>query len=270
MAINLKLLRPRINNFYFPADNQVTMAPYEASPLKPVSNALSCLAVLLALLGIFSVPFPFVRNLWVQEIWGISGFINAMIFLFMSYEIERFSIAAALAGIGLTLHEMILATRGFLYLTRLGKVDTRDILFLAGSFFLCLILLGVFFYSFKRTYHHQKRIAAQKNSENPHTVNSYEGGFQYLIASLFGYFLAFAVIYKSLSLQHRIGYGTFKTIGAFVSVGAFVGIGLEIQRYIEIRQTKLYCLVKVASHFIALAAVLWAVYKLIPLSDVIS
>lgn len=226
-----------------------------------------CLIAVIA--SFFSFPSLFVRQSWIREVLGLSGLLQVMVLLIVLRQIERFhSIPALLASIGLVLNEQILACRGFWILITRHGVDVSSILYFSLSTLAGLILGGLLMAALKNFYLSRKIIDQRKPSNSPDAVES----LRLLIPTLLVYgFIFGGVVYtvKAPGLEAAFQFSILKNIGWIASAFSAAGIGFEINDFIDGIQTKKSCWIKSLSHGILLIAVLWTIYRMMPIESVI-
>ncbi len=233
------------------------------------STILMGYSLLLATASLFSIPFPFVRQIWIREIWGISGLVHAFIFLVIKMRIQKASFAAGVAGFGLILNEQILAWRTFLYDFTHGTAVLRDAVFLSGSVLFNLFLAAVLWSVCKAIYKFRVQQKDYNGTDTGQIEGYEESDFAVLIGVILGYAATFGMLYIALFLKPTSQYGIFKILGALISLFSFGGIGHEINLYAQAKQTLFFCATKAVSHGLLLAAILWVIYHKIPISSAI-
>lgn len=236
------------------------------------NTILGTLSVVLVAANLFSFPFPFVRAVWSHEIWGITGIINAALFIWISSRLGKVSIPAAFAGIGMVFNYEILTASGFFYVLTHRGLYLQNVLFFAFTLLLGLFLLFLFG-SILKSFFHLSFENGSRESKVPHDdffkINNSETGMPALVISALGYLAAFAALYFTLSQDAAAQHGRLKIIGIFISPLAFGGIGQEMDYFLQGKQTRFFCIVKSMSHALALACILWIIYGRLSFAGVI-
>ncbi len=91
------------------------------------------------------------------------------------------------------------------------------------------------------------------------------GSFRPLLMSVLAYGIFSGAIYWTFSIDGKYSFVVLKAVAQLASLVAFLGIGIEVDYFLHGSQGKILCWVKGLSHSIALAAVLWAAYRLMPI-----
>lgn len=235
------------------------------------NTVLGVFSALIIAASIFVFPFPFVRAVWIREVWGITGLIHAFLFMLISSRISKASLPAPLAGIGIIVNYEILTFFGFFYIAAHRSLQLRDILFLLAtvlSGIFLSVLLGDIFKSLCRL-RTQKAAKQLSATADENIWKSYhETDSSALVISAIGYLLVFISLYIVLSLDETSQYGGLKIIGVFISPLSFGGIGQEIDYYLQGKQNRFFCIIKSMTHALALASILWVIYRRLSLSTV--
>lgn len=230
--------------------------------------ALNVLSVVLAVVSIFSIPFPFYRQNWIREVWGLTGLIHALIFLLLSRQVEKISLPATFGVLGLLLNEQILLLCSFYRLFAYNMLTAPYFFFFVISEAL-ILGFGYFFISNSRDlYFYLKKHVSFVKASNP-DIESPEHPWKTLFGSGLTYAILAALIYPTFSLPPAFTYSVLKVTGCLVSLNAFVWAGIEIYDYFCDRQSLLLCRIKVATHGLLLIGFLWVIYRTIPFQSVL-
>jgi hypothetical protein len=240
--------------------------------LGPQIQRISFVTVIFCLVAViatfFSLPALFVRQSWVREVLGFSGLLQVMVLLIALRQIEKHhSIPALLVGAGLVLNEQILACRGFWILTSRHSVDAYSLLYFIFSTLAGLILGGMMMAALRDFYLSRKIVDQRKPPVNPDPLES----LRLLIPTILVYgLILFGVFYtvNSSGLEGPFQFSILKNLGWIASAFSAAGIGFEINDYIDGIQTKKSLWIKSLSHAILLSAVLWAIYRTMPIESV--
>lgn len=228
-------------------------------------TVLFCLGAVAA--SFFSSPFIFVRQPWIKEVLGLSGLLQVMVLLVVSRQIEKnHSIPALLVGIGLVINEQILSCRGFWILITRHSVDVFSFSYFIFSTAASVILAGMMIAAIRDFYIARKIVDQRKPPINPDPLES----LRLLIPTLLVYGLIFgAAFYAVKSLEGAFQFSALKNLGWIASALAAAGIGFEINDCVDGIQTRKSCWIKCLSHGLGLAAVLWVIYRTMPIESML-
>lgn len=228
---------------------------------------LEMAALLFFIVSLFAVPFPFVRQIWLQSTVGAMGFVNCGIILWLSSRIRQLTYPAAAAGLGLVFHEQLLALRGFLTLRYHSAGHPHDAWFLIGNFVLSASLAAIFFKCPKPLEEHSRTFARDFYIENHKLVSERKASFQAsaLIESGIIYGFIILALWHSQAYDLRLYFSVCKLVGELTCINAFYGAGRELDIYFREMQKKSVMLVKVASHLLVMCGVLWFIYRVMPI-----
>lgn len=235
--------------------------------VKKFSAALDFLAVIILIVSLFSLPFPFVRQIWLQSVMGALGFVNCGLILWLSSRIRQLSYPAAVGGLGLVFHEQLLAMRGFLTLRYHHAVDQHDVLFLTGTFVLTGVLAVIFINCLKPLEDYSKTFARDFYVENRELVSEKTGSFQRnaLIESVIVYAILILALWQSRMLDLKLHFSVCKLVGELTCINAFYGVGRELDIYFKEVQRKNMAIIKIFSHLFVMSGVLWIIYRIMPI-----
>jgi predicted permease len=214
----------------------------------------------LLIAALFSQPFPHVRSIWTKEVWGLLGLINSFLFIVFARRIENRSVTASLAILGILINDQILSFRGFYQLALQNAVHLEDVLFLIFSVLATVIL---------------SLCAARVTQINLsvthiHSESSSDSVFAPLVMSAIAYAVIIGfLVGSSFIYEDEYRFALFRMLGEAVSVVAMAGIGFEIKNYRKNRQSQTLCIVKACTHLLVLVTLLWILYRLIPIQEVI-
>ena len=236
--------------------------------LDRAAGILGVFCILMIAANLFTFPFPFVRAVWIREVWGITGLIHAVLFYVISRRIVRASLAAPLAGIGLIINYLILTCRGFQHVFFRQEAHLDDWIFFLATALLGFFLNWMFLDIFKIVY--KARFQKNHHATDPQVGKLYDvTDSGALIVSAVGYVFVFGMLYMSFSLDEAMRYGSLKLIASLISPLSMGGIGQEIDYYLHNKQSRFFCIVKSSTHLLILIGILWIVYRLIPISSVV-
>lgn len=235
--------------------------------IRNYTSALDFLALVILIVSLFSLPFPFVRQIWLQSIVGALGFVNCGLILLLSSRIRQLSYPAAAAGLGLVFHEQLLALRGFLTLQYHHAADQHDVLFLIGTFILTAGLALIFIKCMKPLEDHSKTFARDFYLDNHRPVSEKAVSFQgnAFIESAIIYAILILALWQSQTFDLKLHFSVCKLVGELTCINAFYGAGRELDIYFKETQKKNIALVKTASHFLVMSGVLWIIYRIMPI-----
>ncbi len=235
--------------------------------VKLPAQLLEFTALVLFLVSLFSLPFPFVRQIWLQPVVGALGFVNCGLLFWMAGRIRKLVYPAAFAGLGLVFHEQLLAWRGFLTLRYHNITDKHDIFFLIGTLILTAALAAVFTRCLKFLTEHSKSYSREFYLINRQTLKSKAVFFQSnaFVESILGYGVLIAALWISRLLDLKIHFSACKIIAELTCVIGFYGIGRELDFYLKDLQKKPLLIVKILSHVLVMAGVLWVIYRIMPI-----
>ena len=208
--------------------------PHETKKNIAFSASIIALFAISLLVGvIFSLPLPFVRRIWLNDLWGYYGLMNSVCFLLLSQAMRSMHVSAVFAGFGLLLHEQIRAWRSFLYIHSQHQADTTSFVYMAASVLLAFILLSIFvgatisvfrYQKFKRE--HPKSSDEEKTPENK--LQNY-----YAVIYLAIYAVFYVLLKRVSELEYKTALPLFPLLGMFVLMSGFFAIGLEADKYFK-------------------------------------
>jgi hypothetical protein len=214
----------------------------------------------------FSIPFPFSRHPWMQEVLGLSGIVNAFFFIVIAYRMERMSLPAAFAGLGLVLNEIILIAHEF-WIFYHAKNEFGYKFFLLTSSLILIIGLIVFMMGIRVVYQYRWIQANEKIEKGTIHTGEYIPFFVSVIVYLSLYAAIYVVLHSNLGEGLR--YGMLKILAAIATFGALSGVGYEIAEWTKTKKKKILCWVKSLTHVLTLAALLLILYRNMPVQSVL-
>lgn len=234
--------------------------------IKKYCFALDCCALVILLASLFSLPFPFVRQLWLQSVIGALGFVNCGLILWMTARIRSLSYPAIFGGFGLIFHEQLLAVRSFAALYRRNAAGEHDALFLAATVVFCLGLAFLFGKCLKPLTGHSKSFGRDFYMEHRRSISTEAASLQVqtLVENVAIYSVLMIGLWQSRVLDLPLHFSACKLIGELTCVAGFRGIAKEIDLYYKEAQQKGVMLVKILSHILVAGGVLFIIYKIMP------
>lgn len=228
---------------------------------------LKIFALILFIFSVLSLPFPFVRQVWLSSVFGTFGLLNTGLILWLSYRIQNLVYPAFWAGLGLVFHELILAGRGFLTLLYHGALHSHDGYFLIGTLLAATFLGFIFASCQKPLLEHSRNYPAETYLKTHEPLAQKSSFFQWqaLTQSAAAYCVFGAILYGASFLELHFYFSICKVIAELTCVTAFYGMGREADLYLKQLQPKWAMLAKAASHLVAMSMVLWIIYRVMPI-----
>lgn len=235
--------------------------------VKPSAQFLEFFSILLFLVSLFSVPFPFVRQIWLEPVVGALGFVNSGLLMWFANRIRKLVYPVAFAGLGLVFHEQLLAGRGFVTLFYHHAVSPDDFLFLLGTLILTAGLAVIFIRCLSPLEEYARKYAREFYLENRKPLKEKAVFFQSdaFVESVLGYGFLIAGLWFSRFLNLKLHFSACKIIAELTCVIGFYGIGREFELYLKEIQSKSILTIKSLSHLLVMGGVLWVIYRIMPI-----
>ena len=250
--------------------NKSSSTPPPLNPAK-VKLALDILAFpidifagLILAAAIFSWPFPFVRQIWVQEVLGLTGIINAVILVVIGRSMKHLSLVAPFAGLGLVFSEITILSRSFVFLYRVSKVEKGDLCFFTLSLAVILVLAVLFWSGFCRIYSlYQSGYHPHHHHHDPLKVRITGAPKLFLpfIVSSTLYVILIAAVLLCRILSAPLRFAGLKFIAEAACIVAAAGCAAEMGFFIRGEQSKYNTLLKAVIHILISGVLLLFLYK---------
>ena len=215
------------------------------------STVVSLMALLMLAASVFTLPFPFARKIWLEEVWGYYGLMNTCTFLLIAAAMKRMSLAAVVIGLGVMTYDQLLTWRGLLFLYHRQGLGAKAFLFVALS----LVVVGILIAVFASSYHAISRYYRLKRDYvNPSHREAWILRIPAsLDAALFAgsaaaYLLLFAASSAVASYDPKTSYALLRILGGAATVLGFFGIGLEAEKMIRTGAHRPLSLFKICVH----------------------
>lgn len=221
------------------------------------ANFLGAFAAILVVLSITPIPFPFIRQLWVREVWGLTGLLDAFLFFLISRNIKRYPLPASFAALGLILNEELLMGHTFWRLLAHGPVTKQPICFMLGSVLVCLLLIILLGDLIEQAWLYK--------------ISAHHAYFNLpILVSLIGYVIVLAGLLVTFThAPIALRYSLLKIASIIGSTVSFLIVGGELQNYLHYRENKNSCFWKIVGHGIGLAVILYVIHAHLPVDSVL-
>lgn len=235
------------------------------SLIRFLGSSILILALLILFATTMTFPFPFVRQIWFGEIWSFYGLFNSVLFIWISREMKRLSLAAVFAGLGMIVFEQTMTWRGFLFLHNLGRPDQTSVLYVFFSFLISAILLAIFLYTFYGIAYHR---TLRKKKHGPSLSQGRDAAFfRAIFCGLYAAALYFLRVIPHVPYSQA--YASFRMISAVIAPAAFCSIGYEIDLMLREGKIRTASLLMILGYAGCGLLILWMAYALLPLEKVI-
>ncbi len=234
-----------------------------------LSVLLGLMSLLLVCSSLFSFSFPFAKQIWMREHWGLTALVNAMIFFLFSSFLEKNPLSVSMGTLGLIFNEQLRTWYTLFDLMELTELGHEQIYFGVFSVIICLgmtiacIDLIRWYFLFSQEFH--LKSAA---SDDPNAASRTKSS-TLLALSLWGYGSIFGTIYLSRFLDPVMQFSMLKTLSSLASMTVFFVIAKEVQRWQGGVQTLLTVWMKALTHLLLLASVLLWTYRWMPTQEML-
>lgn len=267
-ARNENELRRRLEKEGYEVKNLKIDVSLEVAGTESILNYSSKIVFVVALCLIaavvLSIPFPFVRKIWLREVWGYYGPINAANFMIVALGLRRKSVQAILCGLAVVFYELFLTWQGFSYFSSHEELTPAIVYFSAGVGALILVLLIIFLKCLQTIFLYYGIKSESQHSPPARTRRNY--GVRCGIFAL--YLIAPAAIYwLPAEPQSREFLATLRLLTEAICLVGAAGIGYELHRTLRRGHWTLVSGGVVVFHFAAFCSLAYWVSKKLPPVD---
>ncbi len=222
------------------------------------------MALMMLAASVFTLPFPFVRPMWIGEIWGYYGLLNSVCFIAISQGLSRFSMSAAVSGMAITLYDQWLTWHAFLLRFNAGELDGDSLLYMGISLLVGGVLIMLLLSSMRASYLHIQHHRGEKE-------NQVQKARKVLILTSVMSVLYIGLILvagKAAHLDPPVAYATLRILGVPACLLAGARIGGLLQTGFENGGMDPSTIARIIFHALFFAWILWSIHALIPLQQI--
>ncbi|MSR77115.1 MAG: hypothetical protein EXS63_02660 [Candidatus Omnitrophica bacterium] len=233
------------------------------------SLAVAAMGVAILLAVLFSVPFPLVRKVWIEEMWGYYGLMNSICFFLIARGMWRMHASAPFAGLGILIHEQILTWRGFSYLQAHLMLNSQSVLFVGLSF---LITGGLGFIFIRAICHIFAYRQFKHGHDKSHTTGSPSrdfGGVIFFSALLVLSWVAHDSVGSIMHFKVNVAYSCLRILGGFLFFATFLAIGYEVDLFFKQGRWNSAATLRLVGYGLMLVVVQFFIYSHMPIEAVI-
>ncbi len=214
------------------------------------------MAVVLLAAVIFSMPFPFVRRVWMKELWGYYGLMNALCFLMIANQMNHRSLSFALAGLGVLFHDQIRNWSGAIYYWTHHGTHYSLLVYLLLSLVLALAILFIFGRAALAIYRYQvfkrRDLQLYPTETIPYTTSRKWLG---VLTPVLFYTCIYALVRKASQAGSEEAFGTLRMLGGGAFFFGFLAMGHTLDSFSKAAVSRRGTILKILIHLLCLGVI---------------
>lgn len=215
---------------------------------------------------VLSLPFPFVRRIWMKELWGYYGLLNALCFLIIANRFNHRNLSFAFAGLGVLVHDQIRIWHGVFYIRAHQGIDSGILFHVLLSLAITVFFVFVFGKAVHSIYRYQlfksQDLQLDQSALAPRTNKKTNLVIWFVKAILFYGGIFYVARKVALLSNPDAAFGYLRILGGITFFVGFLAIGRALDRSSGGVERGPVAALKILSHAVMLGLIEWIIMNL--------